>query len=169
MPLKDYYQILGVNKDATDEEIKKAYKKLVHMYHPDVSDVENAQEIMKEINEAYDTLSNQNRRKEYDIKEFGIHANANFDFGKNQTISDDVFFDLFFGKMKTQNHEPMNITLKQDEVIVKTPRSIPNPVTITKENGQFVGTIKFGKHTIKIMSDGDISLMDYRGQKTKIK
>jgi molecular chaperone DnaJ len=66
MPIKDYYHILGVSKDATAEEIKKAYRRLAKEYHPDISADENASEKFKEINEAYHILSDEERRKEYD-------------------------------------------------------------------------------------------------------
>ena len=72
MAKKDYYSILGVNKNASEEEIKKKYKKLALQYHPDrqqgKSDAEkkNAEEKFKEINEAYSILSDNNKRQQYD-------------------------------------------------------------------------------------------------------
>jgi len=66
---KDYYEILGVNKDSTKEELKKAYKKLAIKYHPDKSPEEKRDEYeekFKEINQAYSTLSDPEKRNKYD-------------------------------------------------------------------------------------------------------
>ncbi len=72
MPTKrDYYEILGVDKNATQAEIKKAYRKLALKYHPDKSDAKDAEEKFKEINEAYQILSDEKKRQTYD--QFG-HA-----------------------------------------------------------------------------------------------
>ncbi|KNH00550.1 DnaJ domain [Perkinsela sp. CCAP 1560/4] len=64
---KDYYKILSVSRTATDKQIKKAYRKLSWQYHPDKNKEKNAQEKYKEINEAYNTLSDKEKRKEYDL------------------------------------------------------------------------------------------------------
>jgi molecular chaperone DnaJ len=61
---KDYYNILGVNKSASDDDIKKAYRKLAHQYHPDKTGGDDKK--FKEINEAYQVLSDKNRRMQYD-------------------------------------------------------------------------------------------------------
>ena len=62
------YKLLGLEKDATLEEIKIAYKKLAKKYHPDLNkDSKGALEIIKQINEAYDVLSNEEKRREYDL------------------------------------------------------------------------------------------------------
>jgi curved DNA-binding protein len=67
MATKDYYQTLGVNKNASDEEIKRAYRKLAMKYHPDRNpNKKDAEERFKEINEAYAVLSDKDKRKQYD-------------------------------------------------------------------------------------------------------
>ena len=66
MDYKDYYKILGVSKSATKAEVKKAYKRLARKYHPDVSEVANAEEKFKEVNEAYEVLKSDENRASYD-------------------------------------------------------------------------------------------------------
>jgi molecular chaperone DnaJ len=69
---RDYYEVLGVDKTATDEELKKAYRKLAKKYHPDANpdDKEGAEAKFKELNEAYETLSDKQKRQMYD--QFGF-------------------------------------------------------------------------------------------------
>ena len=66
MAEKNYYDILGVKKDASDADIKKKYRKLVRQYHPDVSDDPDADSKIAEINNAYETLRDKDKRAEYD-------------------------------------------------------------------------------------------------------
>lgn len=66
MAEKNYYEILGVKKDASDADIKKKYRKLVRQYHPDVSDDPNADNKIAEINNAYETLRDKDKRAQYD-------------------------------------------------------------------------------------------------------
>jgi len=79
MDKRDYYEVLGVSKTASDDEIKKAYRRLAKKYHPDVSTEDNAEAKFKEVQEAYDVLSDQTKRSQYD--QFG-HQAANGGFGQ---------------------------------------------------------------------------------------
>ena len=70
---RDYYQVLGINKNASPAEIKRAYRKLAKKYHPDSNaGNDKAAEAFKEVNEAYDILSDEKKRKLYD--QFGFAA-----------------------------------------------------------------------------------------------
>ena len=74
MEYKDYYKILGVDKNADQKEIKKAYRKLAKKYHPDLnSGNKSAQEKFKDVNEAYEVLGDEQKRKKYDM--FGSSGN----------------------------------------------------------------------------------------------
>ncbi len=72
MKYKDYYKILGVARDASADDIKKAYRKLARKYHPDVSKEKNAEESFKEVSEAYETLRDPEKRAAFD--QLGSHA-----------------------------------------------------------------------------------------------
>ena len=132
---KDYYKLLGVKKDAKDDEIKKAYRKLARKYHPDVNpNDKTAEEKFKEIQEAYDVLSDEKKRKVFD--RFGYYADnldvnspygagaassaggaGGFDFsgfnweenpssGAGGTSFRDIFSDLFSGGGGSQKRQP---------------------------------------------------------------
>jgi len=111
---KDYYNILGVSKDASDEEIKKAYRKLAHKHHPDKSGGNEAR--FKEVNEAYQVLSDKEKRSQYDqygqtfeqaqsqggfsgfegFRDFSSYAEGfDFNFSRGQGGFSDIFGDIF--------------------------------------------------------------------------
>ncbi len=78
MQYKDYYEILGVKRDATAAEIKSAYRKLARKYHPDVNKTKEAESRFKDINEAYEVLSDKEKRKRYDSLGANWQDGANF-------------------------------------------------------------------------------------------
>ncbi len=94
---RDYYEVLGVSKDATDEEIKRAFRKLAKEYHPDVNKEAGAAEKFKEIGEAYSVLSDKNKRAQYD--QFGHAAfdgaNGGTGFNMNDIDLEDILSSVF--------------------------------------------------------------------------
>ena len=109
MKFKDYYETLGVARDASEDEIKRAYRRLARKYHPDVSDEADAEARFKEMKEAYEVLKDPEKRSAYD--QFGEHWEAGQDFqpppgwqpnmgsgafGGAEQFSD--FFDALFGR-----------------------------------------------------------------------
>lgn len=97
MSKRDYYEVLEVDKNATKQEIKKAYRKLARQYHPDVNKEADAADKFKEVTEAYEVLSDDQKKAQYD--QFG-HADPNQGFGGAGAGDFGGFgdiFDMFFG------------------------------------------------------------------------
>ena len=96
---RDYYEVLGVSKTATDEEIKRAFRVLAKKYHPDVNKEEGAAEKFREIGEAYSVLSDKNKRDQYD--QFGHAAfdgaNGGTGFNMGDIDLDDILSNIFGG------------------------------------------------------------------------
>ena len=95
---RDYYEVLGVPKDAPKQDIKKAYRKLAMQYHPDRNKSADAEEKFKEISEAYAVLSDDEKRGQYDqFGHAGINGKYNWeDIYRNADFSS-IFRDLGFG------------------------------------------------------------------------
>ena len=102
---RDYYEVLGVDKNADEKTIKKAYRKLARQYHPDVCDEPDAEDKFKEVSEAYAVLSDDEKRQRYDqYGHAGMDGFTAEDFYQNVNF-DDIFqgfdigniFDMFFG------------------------------------------------------------------------
>ena len=66
MAQEDYYKVLGVDRDASDQEISKAYRKLAKKYHPDLNHEPGAEEKYKQVNEAYEVLHDKQKRAQYE-------------------------------------------------------------------------------------------------------
>ena len=117
MKYKDYYETLGLKRDATEAEIKSAYRKLARKYHPDVNKTKEAEEKFKDINEAYEVLGDKQKRQRYDSLGAGWQGGAdytpppgfenfNFNFNQGGAQSFDFggggfseFFSSLFGDM----------------------------------------------------------------------
>lgn len=119
MKFKDYYQTLDLKKDASQDEIKRAYRKLARKFHPDVNKSHDAEEKFKEIGEAYEVLQDPEKRAAYD--KFGSNWQAGQDFkpppnwdagfefsGGGSTQADasqfSDFFESLFGKSSSSSH-----------------------------------------------------------------
>jgi curved DNA-binding protein len=128
MSQSDYYKIMGVDKSVSADELKKVYRKLARKYHPDVSRAHNAEHKFKELNEAYETLKDTNKRAQYDLGQqtggFGGRSRraGQQRYGQSDWHSDSKpadFFDNLFGnraaKPKTKPgedfHVPLNLSL----------------------------------------------------------
>jgi len=162
---KDYYDILGVSKNATEEEIKKAYRKLAHQYHPDKTG--GSADKFKEISEAYQVLSNKDKRSYYDRTGFagdpgsswqgggdpfahmgnmGGMGGINFDFGGFDAGDFSSIFEGIFGGMASTPRETkrkgadmevvINITLEEAVLGITMPISLKTFKTCIKCKGQ---------------------------------
>ncbi len=161
MAKKDYYEMLGVNRNASEQEIKQAYRRLARQYHPDVNPSDKSSEArFKEINEAHEVLSNKENRKKYDkygdqwqyanqfeqvrrqqtpFRDFGAAGGAtSFQFGGEDLGS--LFDDLLFGGGRTRTYTQRTRPMRG--------RNLETPVEVTLEEA-FHGTSR----TISLQSE----------------
>jgi DnaJ-class molecular chaperone len=87
---KNYYDLLKIDKNATNNDIKKSYKKLALTYHPDKNNGDD--KMFKNISEAYEILSNDNKRSQYD---YNVSHGVNYSFFNDLTNADDLFNEIF--------------------------------------------------------------------------
>lgn len=125
----DYYEVLGVTIDSTPEEIKKAYRKMAKLYHPDVNNGEDT--VFKQINEAYDILGNENNKKKYD-EEYNRRKNGEYteepeeevevnyeDVKKHYTKEEQKFAEkLAFKKLVEEELEKVNLVIESKNDLI---------------------------------------------------
>ena len=135
---KDYYELLGVSRDASEEEIKKAYRKLALQYHPDRNpEDKQSEEKFKEVSEAYQILSDAEKRAKYD--QYGHAAfgdsspfHGGFDFTAGfEDVFGDIFGEFFGGGARRARGRGddlrYNLTLKFEEAVFGTEKKIKIP------------------------------------------
>jgi molecular chaperone DnaJ len=151
---RDYYEVLGVSRTATDDEIKKAYRQLAKKYHPDTNPGDkNAEAKFKEASEAYAVLSDADKRRQYD--QFGHSAfdggagagAGGFDFSSMDMgdIFGDIFGDLFGTRTRRANNGPMqganlrtSVRITFEEAVFGTEKELE--LTLKDECGTCHGT-----------------------------
>lgn len=161
MAKRDYYEVLGVTKDADAEQIKKAYRQLAKKYHPDINKEADAEEKFKEVNEAYEVLSDPEKKSRYD--QFGF-AGDQQGFGGGEGFSgfsgfggfEDIFGSFFGGGSRSNRGQSRNqrgadkeirMTISFEESVTGTKKKVN--VTVDDECTQCGGTGAFSKSDIK--------------------
>lgn len=141
---QDYYEILGVKRDASQEEIKKTYRRLARKYHPDLNPGDkNSEKKFKEINEAYEVLSDEKKRSEYD--QFGkaafegaqgpdeFRTSGGFDFGFGS--AEDMFSNLFGGGFRHEDvpFKGADLVTSLEISLEDAYRGVARPISLTRE------------------------------------
>ncbi len=130
---RDYYQVLGVSKDASPEQLKKAYRRLAHKYHPDRNSASDAEEKFKEAAEAYEVLADPGTRQRYDrfghpgLSGAGVHDFSHMGVDDIFSMFTDIFGSTLGGGRRRGGrgaHLQTEVTLTLAEVLSGTERSI---------------------------------------------
>ena len=145
MAKRDYYEVLGVSKDASEQEIKKAYRKLALKYHPDKNpDDPSSEEKFKEAAEAYDVLSNADKKSKYDQFGHAGMSGAGGGFGAGGMSMDDIFSnfgDIFggafgFGRQsggtRRRVHRGSNLRVKVKLTLAEIAKGVNKKIKVNK-------------------------------------
>ena len=165
MAKRDYYEVLGLSKGASQDEIKRAYRQLAKKYHPDINKEPGAEEKFKEINEAYDTLSDEQKKARYDQFGFddpmggaggsGFSGFSGFSGGFGGF--EDIFSSFFGGGSRNQHNGPQQgkdvektMTISFEDAVYGCKKKIR--LTVDDECTTCGGTGAYSKNDIKTCS-----------------
>lgn len=159
---RDYYEVLGISKGASSDDIKKAYRALARKYHPDINKEADAEEKFKEINEAYETLSDDDKKSRYDQYGFndptqgfgGGQGFGGFSGGQGFGGFEDIFSSFFGGSSRTQSQQgprkgqdlEKSMTITFEEAIFGTKKVVR--VSVDEECSSCGGTGAYSKSDI---------------------
>lgn len=129
----DYYDLLGISKNASQEDIKKAYKKLAMKYHPDRNNNEKDAEVkFKEINEAYSVLSDPQKKQQYDLGGYSFNDNSNFNNNFYDQFND-IFSQFNFGFNQRRNSQTFILNLSFWEAALGCKKKVEFTVIINNK------------------------------------
>ena len=172
MEYKDYYKILGVERDASQDQIKQSYRKLARKYHPDINKEANAENTFKDIGEAYEVLKDPEKRAAYD--QFGANWkegqnfdpppnwDAGFEFrGAGYTGADATdfsdFFESLFGKTQQNTHRQYSFRMQGEDQHAKILISLQDAyaggqktITLNRQLINQQGQLQQQPHTINL-------------------
>lgn len=151
MKYKNYYEILNINRKSSRDEIRNSFRKLAKEYHPDTNKTPEAENMFKDINEAYDVLTNEEKRKKYDrqVARFGYGivdadsslSNVKYEFKSEVNVINDLLGTILgFKKDDTQNFGDLNNTPKEEKKVkqkAEKGKDIISNLEVTLEEGFF--------------------------------